>query len=181
MEKLNWAQRLKAPAVKVPRGLFTFYLSHPFVSREYVRKWELKFEKKHPKIALVNPFYDVEGEGREDVRARDEGREFKTEPGYEWRLTQRDYIAIAFSRGILGIVDENAEKSIGTIMEFVMGRAMAKNPKLLICTNKNLINHPWLRCIFTRFILRLKNLKRMLKNRLRGLRRSGVFEGVMSL
>lgn len=141
-------QKVKAPEVNFPGEIFTFYLSHPFVSREYVRKWELEFEERHPKIALVNPFYDVEGEGREDVRARDEGREFKQTPGYDWRLTQRDYIAIAFSRGIVGIVDHNSHRSIGTNMEFVMARAMAKNPKLLICTNPELINHPWLKTHF---------------------------------
>jgi hypothetical protein len=145
---LNWAQRLKFPEVKFPKGLFTFYLSHPRISREYVRKWELEFEKKHPKIALMNPFYDLEGEGRDDIKTWDKGKKPKRSPGYEWRLTQRDYIAIAYSRGILGIVDENAERSIGTIMEFVMARAMAKNPKLLVCTNKKLIDHPWLKTHF---------------------------------
>ena len=81
--KMNWAQRLKAPEVKVPKGLFTFYLSHPFVSREYIRKWELEFEKKHPKIALINPFYDVEGEGREDISIKDKGKKafFVVNPG----------------------------------------------------------------------------------------------------
>ena len=148
MEELNWAQKLKIPLIKFPNGLFTFYLSHPKASRAYVRKWELKFEGKHPKIALVNPFYDLEGEGREDIKLWDQGKEPKRTPGYEWRLTQRDYIAIAYSRGILGIVDENAERSIGTIMEFVMGRAMAKSPKLLICTKKELLNHPWLKTHF---------------------------------
>lgn len=145
---MNWAQRLKAPAVKFPKGLFTFYLSHPFASREYVRKWELDFEKKHPKIALINPFYDVEGEGREDIKAKDSGKKFKKEAGYNWRLVARDKIAIEFSRGIIGIVDHNSEISIGTIMEFVYARGSACNPKLLICTNKKLFNHPWLRTHF---------------------------------
>lgn len=141
MEKLNWAQRLRAPEVNFPKGLFTFYLSHPEASRHYVREWELGFEGKHPKIALLNPFYDVD---TEDIKAKDAGEKFKKLPGYEWRMTQRDYIAIAYSRGIVCVVDENSERSIGTIMEMVMARAMAKNPKLLICTNKKLIDHPWL-------------------------------------
>jgi hypothetical protein len=147
-EKMNWAQKMKAPELKFPKGLFTFYLSHPFVSRKKIREWELGFEKKHPKIALINPFYDVDGEGREDVKARDEGKNFKKDAGYNWRLVMRDEIAIAFSRGILGIVDENSARSIGTIMEFVYGRMLAKNPKLLICTNKDLLNHPWLKTHF---------------------------------
>lgn len=145
---MNWAQKMKAPAVKFPKGLFTFYLSHPFVSREYIRKWELDFEKKHPKIALINPFYDVEGEGREDIKAKDAGKDFKMDAGYNWRLVARDKIAIEFSRGIVGIVDENSDRSIGTIMEFVYARGSACNPKLLICTNKDLFNHPWLRTHF---------------------------------
>ena len=145
---MNWAQKIKVPEIKFPRGLFTFYLSHPFFSRQYVRDWELKFEAKHPRIALINPFYDVEGEGREDIKAKDEGKRFKKEPGHEWRLTQRDYIAICFSRGILAVIDENSERSIGTIMEIVMARALAKNPKLLICTKKELSDHPWLKTHF---------------------------------
>jgi len=137
---MNRAQSLKIPKIEFPSDIFTFYLSHPFESREKIRKWELDFEDKHPHIALLNPFYDVEGEGREDIKARDDGREFEKTPGYDWRLTQRDYIAICYSRGILGIVD----KSIGTKMEFVMGRVLAKSPKLLVCTRKDLLDHPWL-------------------------------------
>lgn len=145
---MNWAQKLKAPEVKFPKGLFTFYLSHPTDSRKYVRKWEVGFEKRHPKIALINPFYDMAGEQEIRVKASDIGKKFKEEPGFEWRMTQTDYIAICFSRGILCVVDENAEKSIGTIMEMVMARALAKNPKLLVCTNKGLRNHPWLKTHF---------------------------------
>ena len=147
-KNLNWAQRLKIPEIKFPKGLFTFYLAHPSTSRRYVREWELGFEERHPKIALLNPFYDVAGEGRIDIKMRDRGKAFKKEPGYEWRLTQRDYIAICYSRGIVAIVDENAERSIGTIMEMVMARALAKNPKILICRKKDLINHPWLKTHF---------------------------------
>jgi len=141
---MNWAQRLKMPVIKFPKNLFTFYLSHPTASREYVRKWELEFEGKHPKIALINPFYDLEGEGRIEIENLDSGKKFPKKPGYEWRMAQRDYIAISYSRGIVCVVDENADKSIGTIMEMVMARSLAKNPKLLVCTNRNLINHPWL-------------------------------------
>jgi hypothetical protein len=139
-----WNQRLKIPVINFPKDLFTFYLSHPTASRHYIRKWELGFEKKHEKIALLNPFYDLEGEGLDDIKAKDEGKKFKELPGYAWRMTQRDYIAIAYARGIVCIVDENYDKSLGTVMEMVMGRVLAKNPKLLICTNKNLIEHPWL-------------------------------------
>lgn len=165
--ELNWAQRMKIPEVKFPKGLFTFYLSHPFVSRHKIRNWELKFEGKHPKIALMNPFYDVDGEGREDIKARDEGKEIKKLPGYEWRLTQRDYIAIAFSRGIVGIVDENSDKSVGTLMEFVFARVMAKNPKLCICTNKELINHPWLKTFFHKIYPSFEEFEKDVENQVK--------------
>ena len=145
---LNEAQNLKVPEIIFPRDIFTFYLSHPAVSRAYVRKWELEFEERHPKIALINPFYDVSGRRRDDILTKDRGEEYVRIPGYEWRLTQGDYIAIAFSRGILGVVDENSDKSIGTLMEFVMARVMAKSPKLCVCTNQSLIEHPWLRTHF---------------------------------
>lgn len=144
-EKLNWAQRLKAPEVKFPKGLFTFYLSHPEASRHAVRKWELAFEGKHPNIAMINPFYDLE---TEDIPAKDAGKKITHEPGFEWRMTQRDYIAIAYCRGIVCIVDENYDKSIGTVMEMVMARVLAKNPKLLICMNEKLRGHPWLKTHF---------------------------------
>ena len=142
--KKNLAQRLKIPEINFPKDIFTFYLSHPFVSRKHVREWELGFEARHPGIALINPFYDVDGEGRKDVQARDEGREFVHTAGYQWRLCRRDLIAIGFSRGILGIVDENTDRSIGTHMEFVYGRMLSCNPKLLICTNSSMNEHPWL-------------------------------------
>jgi len=142
--KLNWAQRMKIPELKFPKGLFTFYLSHPVDSRKYVREWELEFEKKHPRIALLNPFYDLTEGTQEDIKLLDKGESSKKDAGYNWRLVQRDKIAIEFCRGILGVVDDNSATSIGTIMEFVYGRASACNPKLLICTNKRLINHPWL-------------------------------------
>lgn len=140
---MNEAQELKIPEIKFPDKIFTFYLSHPFDSREYIRKLELEFEERHPKIALLNPFYDVAGEGREDVRARDEGRNFERDAGYNWRLTTRDQVAIAFSRGIVGIVDENSDGSFGTIMEFVYARMLAANPKLLICKHRKK-DHSWL-------------------------------------
>lgn len=142
------SQNLKIPKINFPKDIFSLYLSHPFASRKYIRDWELEFEEKHPKIALLNPFYDVEGEGREDVRARDEGKDFPRDKGYNWRLVQRDKIAIEYSRGILGIVDENADKSIGTLMEFVYSRCAACNPKLCICTNPELVNHPWVQTHF---------------------------------
>ena len=64
---MNKAQELKAPKLNFPDDVFTFYLSHAFMSRRNVREWELKFEERHPNIALINPFYDVEGRGREDI------------------------------------------------------------------------------------------------------------------
>ena len=142
-------QLIRIPKIEFPKDIFTFYLSHPFESRKYVRDWELKFEERHPRIALINPFYDVEGEGREDVKDRDEGREAVKTPGYDWRLVRRDKIAMLFSRGIVGIVDENAGKSYGTKMEFVYARVLANNPKLLICTNGS-HDHPWFKTHFHR-------------------------------
>jgi hypothetical protein len=148
VKKLNWAQKLKAPDVKFPKGLFTFYLSHPEASRHSVRKWELGFEERHPNIAMINPFYDLPGEQEKRVVAADKGEKYNALPGDEWRMTQGDYIAICFSRGIVCVVDENYDKSIGTVMEMVMGRVLAKNPKLLICTNEKLRGHPWLKTHF---------------------------------
>jgi len=148
MEKLNWAQRMKIPELKFPKKLFTFYLSHPVASRKMVREWELGFEGRHPGIALLNPFYDLAEGTQEEIKFLDKGETLKKDAGFNWRLVQRDKIAIEFSRGILGIVDEHSESSIGTIMEFVYGRASACNPKLLICTNKKLVGHPWLKTHF---------------------------------
>lgn len=138
-------QSLKAPEPPFPSDIFTFYLSHSSRSREYVRAWELAFEERHPSIALINPFYDVAGEGREDIRARDEGRAFEKDAGYNWRLVHRDYITMAFSRGILTIMDENFDVSIGTTMETVYGRMLGHNPKLCVFHNRDdLADHPWI-------------------------------------
>jgi hypothetical protein len=145
---MNEAQSLKIPKVDFPKDIFTFYLSHPVSSRAKIRNWELAFEEKHPKIALLNPFYDLSEGTQEEIEYLDRGKTLEKDAGFNWRLVQRDKIAIEFCRGILGIVDENSASSIGTIMEFVYGRASACNPKLCICTNKNLFNHPWLRTHF---------------------------------
>src|SRR3989344_5882766 len=135
---MNKAQLLKIPRIEFSKDIFTFYLSHPAASRKYIREWELNFEEKHPKIALLNPFYDIEGEGRDDIIAADEGKTIIRDNGYNWRLVRRDVIAISFCRGIVGIVDENSDSSVGTLMEFVYGRMLACNPKLCVCTNENL-------------------------------------------
>ena len=87
----QWNQRLKSPDVKFPKGLFTFYLSHPEASRHYVRKWELEFEKKHPKIALINPFYDMPGEQEKRVKAVDAGKRYKGLPGDEAYFCSEDH------------------------------------------------------------------------------------------
>ena len=159
-------QLLRAPVINFSEKFFTFYLSHPFASREYIRKWELEFEERNPEIALVNPFFDVgELEGREDLKAKDEGRGFIKTPGYDSRLVKRDLIAVLFSRGIVGVVDHNSDKSIGTIMEFVYARALANNPKLLICTNGH-HEHPWLKTHFHRVYESFEKFEEDVKNQI---------------
>ena len=52
------------------------------------------------------------GEQEKETRAQDSGKRLIKDAGRNWRLTQSDYIAIAYCRGILAIVDENSEKSV---------------------------------------------------------------------
>jgi len=124
----------------------TFYLSHPWKSRAYVRKWELNIEKQTG-ITLLNPFYD---EPRREVDEIDNGtrEEYDLDP---YMIVQRDIAAIRRCEGVVAIIDGGT--SYGTIMEIVYAFSMGK-PVYLICTNGQ-EKHPWLRyhclTIFTSF------------------------------
>lgn len=139
-------QKLKAPLVNFPSDLFTLYLSHSSRSRERVRNWELGFEERNPEIALINPFYDLQGEGREDIKARDEGKPFEKDAGYSWRMYRRDIGIMTFCRGLVTVVDKNFDFSIGTPMETVYGQALSQSPRLCIFDERSdLIEHPWIK------------------------------------
>lgn len=125
MKKLNTA---------VPLNL---YLAHPFDSRESVRAWEMKIEKKFPMIDLVNPFYD---EDRDDMKGRDSGKLERYEKLDYKELVIRDLEHISKCKGIVAVVDES--RSYGTVMEIAHAFLMNK-PVYIIVTNGH-INHPWL-------------------------------------
>lgn len=164
----NEAQRLRFPAFHFPMNIFTFYLSHASKSRHYVRKWEIEFEGRHPNIALLNPFYDVIGEGREDIRERDEGRIFTKEPGYNWRLVTRDLSLITVTRGLLTIIDDNFDVSVGTPMETVYGRMLANNPKLCVCNKRDdLIEHPWIQTHYHKVYPGFEEFERDVENKVK--------------
>jgi len=118
--------------------MIDLYLSHPFDSRKYIRKWELEFEKKTG-INLINPFYD--NLSKEEEERINEGRTARYRRNDERELIHRDITNILLSKGIISIVDGNL--SYGTIQEMVYAYL---NHKLVFSViNNGHHNHPWLR------------------------------------
>ncbi len=125
----------------------TFYLAHPFETREKTRQWELEIEAKY-NINLLNPFYDLNRKDVDDIDNNKKGR-YDIESPQE--LVERDLCAIYGTSGVVAVIDGSI--SYGTIMEIYQS-FRAGLPVHIICTNGH-ENHPWLRyCakeIFTSF------------------------------
>lgn len=113
-----------------------FYLAHPFDTRKWVRKWELKLEKEFG-VVLVNPFYDLV---RSDIEQIDAGRNERYEKLDPIELVNRDLSAIHSADGLVGIIDGSL--SYGTIMEIVYAWSYHL-PVYSIITNGH-HGHPWL-------------------------------------
>lgn len=116
------------------------YLAHPIRDREWVRKLEIKLEKELG-IELLNPFYD--GPERQDIVDIDMGKVMEYAATLdEDKIVNNDLKLIDKSDGTLAILTN--KKTIGTIME-IMYSKMTKKTVWIICTDPELIGHPWLR------------------------------------
>ncbi|MBT6819933.1 hypothetical protein HOA55_01110 [archaeon] len=117
-----------------------YYLAHPRVQREEVRKWEKGFERRTG-IELVNPFYDHEGADKE---RNDLGKEKYDLIENPWDIVRGDLSAIADPKcdGVIALID--SKDSWGTPMEMRAAHAEYGKSVYSVVTNGD-HNHPWLR------------------------------------
>jgi nucleoside 2-deoxyribosyltransferase len=113
------------------------YLAHPLLSKDKVRKWQLKIEK-HSNIKFLNPFY----EGMYESKIIEEKLSKGVKLSYDEHMliVENDKKLIKNSECVLVIVDGNL--SYGAIQEMVYAK-LYKKVVCLICTNKQ-ENHSWL-------------------------------------
>jgi len=113
-------------------GAYSFYLAHPFDSRE----WELKFEKETG-ITLLNPFYDTERTYATEIdKTRRERYEIPAAS-----IVKRDLDLIKEADGVVAFI--TGDLSYGTIMEIVYGYLLCKSVYLIVTNGHE--GHPWLR------------------------------------
>jgi hypothetical protein len=117
-----------------------FYLAHPILDRDWVRKEELRLEKKF-NLDLANPFYDEKE--RNDIKEIDAGKIMPYGIQLVDKIVFGDIDKINKSKGILGFVTSSV--SVGTFMELFYNAWVLRHPAYIIVTNKNLQTHPWLR------------------------------------
>jgi nucleoside 2-deoxyribosyltransferase len=118
------------------------YLAHPTSSRKVIREWELQIEQLYS-IALVNPFYDIEGVEKGFVLRADKGEDFyKMDKPYNFNssLVWRDLQTILECDCTIAVIDGNI--SYGTIMEICYSK-MFNKPVYIICSTGH-EKHPWL-------------------------------------
>jgi nucleoside 2-deoxyribosyltransferase len=120
---------------------YRYYLAHPFVIRDVVRKMEKELEwVLEDKVTLFNPFYD---EPRDEIEKFDSGewgkeKRFKLDPA---KIVLRDLHHIKKSEGLVAIVDEVS--MCGTFMEIAY--AFMMNKVIIVCDLRdNPENHVWL-------------------------------------
>ena len=114
----------------------SYYLSHPFDTKEMMRQWELRIEVEYD-LEIINPFYDI---SRDDIRAIDQGLMGRYEGLDPEVIVHRDLNAIAQSDGVIAYIDGSV--SYGTIMEIVYAYQLNKTVNLIITNGHE--QHPWL-------------------------------------
>lgn len=135
------------------------YLAHPFISHEYIRKWELRMEKKLG-IELYNPFYDTK-EVRKEIKedAIGGGQRYT---GNAVEIVRRDLKAIKNSAGVVVILDGN--ERYGTIMEIVYACLFVKPVYIIVTTGHS--QHYWIQYHAQKVFTTLKQFEKWLKKEL---------------
>lgn len=117
----------------------TYYLAHPFDSRNEIRKWQTKLEKRFKnKIKIINPFFPMrkyEIFKESDISSNDYYNKLDFV-----NIVKDDIKLIKECDCIIIII--NGKLSYGTIQEMIYGYLLGKEV-ILICTNKH-DKHPWL-------------------------------------
>jgi hypothetical protein len=139
------------------------YLGHPFRSRDKVREWELKVEKKLG-IELHNPFFDTK-EVREEVKndgdAEKKGTRLYT--GNATEIVKRDLDSLRNSVGMVAVLDGG--ERYGTIMEIVYGCYFFKPVFIIQSTGHT--QHYWLQYHAQKVFSTLREFEHWLKKGLK--------------
>lgn len=121
----------------------SYYLAHPLNMRYEIREWELDFERRTG-INLQNPFYDILGQEREDVKRIDSGdlkaRTVRTKADGV-KIVRNDLRLIFNQEGLVAIC-EKGQESMGTPMEVFFNAFVLKRPTYIVSQTLN--GHPWL-------------------------------------
>lgn len=139
--------------------MLEFYIAHPFNSREWVRKWQLKIQKELPNIKLTNPFYskykyDIECWSKNDISGEDIYKKLNDK-----ELIKRDLHLIGKQKtGVIYIVDGNI--SYGTIQEIVYAKLFHKVVIGLVTNSHE--KHPWLTFHSDKIFTKLNDLEKHL-------------------
>ena len=134
-----------------------FYLAHPFLSQDKIKKWQHSVELKTG-ILFINPFTHPE--------SWEEQKSFqKTSPknrnSYKFavkKLVETDLRFISKSDGVVAVVDGNL--SYGTIQEMVYAKVFKKHLFVIITNGEE--NHPWFRYHADKIFTSFKDLEKEL-------------------
>lgn len=122
------------------RPKLSFYLAHPILDRDWIRKEEIRLEEELG-IELVNPFYD--GPEQSNIKAMDAGKRTPWDGKYDpdW-IVDKDLKAIDDARGLLAFITES--ETVGTIDEIFYSARIKKYSTFLILSKEKWWLHPWL-------------------------------------
>lgn len=133
-----------------------WYLAHQLKYRQAVRKIEIRLENTY-KINLLNPFYDT---GRVDLDKLVSG-EIKTP--YDLTLqeckntVENDLQWIRNSDGLLAIIKDH--ETIGSFMELFYASMILEKPVYIVCSDKSIVNHLWIRALSFKVFKNIKELE----------------------
>jgi len=133
---------------------WSFYLAHPWESRDTTRKKELEIESRI-NAELLNPFYDVK---REEVHLVDTGAQDRYHADAN-QVVERDLANMNRCDGFVGVID--GAFSIGTIMEIVY--ANTYNIPVILLVTSGCEKHYWLRYHAARIVTTWEELERELR------------------
>jgi nucleoside 2-deoxyribosyltransferase len=128
----------------------TWYLAHQFVHRKEIKKIQKKIESQY-KINLLNPFYDT---GRDDIIKHDAG-ETLIRTDLECRhIVNDDLQWIRSCDGLLCILKPGDK--LGSLMEIFYASKIMQKPVYLICNDKKIIEHIWIRALVFKIFRNMK-------------------------
>lgn len=138
----------------------SLYLAHPWDMHEFVRNWELYFERIY-KIDLFNPFFNSEGNDIKYAKKGDrELRHIITKKAGN-TIVNRDLRAIEKTDGLIAFL-EYSKHSLGTPMEIFYSGKILQKPTFVISSNCG--GHPWILSLATKVFKNTNSFEQYIKN-----------------